>query len=159
MSSVKESLATGFARLKRAVGPKVFQISEFMVVLASAIFCLRVRRVRPQRIQAIESIAFGAQVQEPARQPAGAAADHGFVQDVIGCSWASSRQVDDRVDEGAASLREVNPVERLCFFEALFLHSFNDKLVLGQLRFRRFRFPIPLRCQGDGRESNCKEKR
>mmetsp|Transcript_60279 Transcript_60279/g.112643 ORF Transcript_60279/g.112643 Transcript_60279/m.112643 type:complete len:94 (-) Transcript_60279:100-381(-) len=78
-----------------------------------------------------------AALHEPAGQPASAAAHRVFVQAVTGHGGASSGQVGDGVDEGAAGLREVNPIERPSFSQTPFLRTFEDELVLEQLHLRR----------------------
>ena len=70
----------------------------------------------------------GAVVLEPVSQPAGAAADSVFIESDVRQRRASAFQVDDGVDEGAACLWEVNPIERLSFFQAPYLHALPPRL-------------------------------
>ena len=56
------------------------------------------------------------------------------------------------IDEGAAGLWEVDPVERLSFFQAASRNVFEGKLVLKQLHLHCLMLPVSVRCQGNCRE-------
>ena len=67
--------------------------------------------------------------------------------------WASAGQVGDGVDKGATGLWEVNPFKRLSFFQASFLHAFEDEPVLKKLRLHWLVLSVYVsRCQGRGKE-------